>query len=184
MFSLLAPMYEFIHLGANRTIVRLLKVGDFTKTDSVLDLGGGTGRIARRLAPYVRYVTVADAAEGMVNQCGKHKNIKCVLINQDTLPFQSASFDKVIMIDAFHHFANQEKSVTEVRRVLKEGGVVILEEINIKSLYGQFVNIVENIAGFSHKFRTPDELSRIWDLNGFKSDVHFRNKGSYYLVAR
>jgi len=183
-FSLLAPMYEFIHWGANRTVKRLLEVGDFNKADNVLDLGGGAGRIAKRMAPHVNQATVADVAEGMIAQCSKHEDLKCVLLTQDVLPFEDTSFDKVIMVDAFHHFANQEKAVTEVRRVLKEGGVVILQEMNTQTLYGRFANIVENVAGITHKFHTPDGLSRIWNSKGFESKVYFSDKGSYYLVAR
>ena len=100
------------------------------------------------------------------------------------MPFQDASFDKVIMVDAFHHFVNQERAVMEVQRVLKEGGVAILQEINTQKLYGKLANIVENVAGITHKFHTPDELSKIWNSNGFESKTHFSNRGSYYLVAR
>jgi len=183
-FSFLAPMYEFIHLGANRTVKKLLRVGGFKKTDTVLDLGGGSGRIARRMVSYVGKITVADVAEGMIKQCDKYGDVTCVLLTQDRLPFRDTSFDKVIMIDAFHHFANQEGMVIEVERILKKDGTAILQEINTQGLYGKFVNIIENTSGISHNFYTPNELSTIWNSNGFESKIYFSNSGSYYLVAR
>lgn len=173
-----------VHFGSRRTVKKLLAIGEFSNADKVLDLGGGVGRIAKKLAPYVSAITVADVAEGMIRQCKKNNSITCVLLADDVLPFSDEYFDKVIMIHSFHHFARQKESILQVKRVLKMGGLAILDEINTKAPYGKITEISENITGIKHNFLAPSELEFMWNKQGFTTKLYNKNRGSYYLVAK
>jgi ubiquinone/menaquinone biosynthesis C-methylase UbiE len=44
----------------------------------------------------------------MIKKCKSHAGLSCVLGSADRIPFPDCYFDKVIIVDAFHHFQNQE----------------------------------------------------------------------------
>lgn len=46
--------------------------------------------------------------------------------NAEKLPYDSNMFDKVVSVCALEHFANDEKAIEEMNRVLKPGGILVL----------------------------------------------------------
>ena len=69
----------------------------------VLDVGGGTGRYARLLDESGVRVIVCDASPGMTRQA-QAKGLSAVLCDVTRLPFADGSADRVLVVDAFHHF--------------------------------------------------------------------------------
>jgi demethylmenaquinone methyltransferase/2-methoxy-6-polyprenyl-1,4-benzoquinol methylase len=95
---------------------------------TILDVGAGTGVLARdlagRVAPDGR-VVAADLARGMVRD-GKARcpNTHIVWVQADVLdaPFKRGAFDWVICYSVFPHFLDQQLAVTELAALLKPGG--------------------------------------------------------------
>jgi len=110
-FDIIAPIYERIHFGAKKTFKKIESITDFQSSDNVLDLGGGTGRISRFLANRVEKIVVVDSSQKMIEGCKKHAGLLCVFAQAEGLPFPKQSFNKIIVIDAFHHFQNQKQVV-------------------------------------------------------------------------
>ena len=56
------------------------------------------------------------------------------------MPFADASFDLVLLLDVFEHiaFAQQPKALTEIRRVLRPGGHLVLSVPNLAHLNSRF----------------------------------------------
>jgi len=99
----------------------LLKSAD-TNHPQTLDVGCGTGISTRELQQHGFQVTGADKDTEMINvACEQSTEIEYVVAPADNLPFSSESFDLVTAFTAFHWF-NDEKSLAEMRRVLKNGG--------------------------------------------------------------
>jgi len=46
-----------------------------------------------------------------IEGCKKHAGLLCVFAQAEGLPFPKQSFNKIIVIDAFHHFQNQKQVV-------------------------------------------------------------------------
>jgi len=117
-FDLLAPIYDraipFSRLEIMKRIVELPVDG------LLLDACGGTGRVAAALKPFVKTVMVDDLSQGMLEQA-KGKRLVCIQSLSEDLPFNKATFDRIIMVDALHHVINQIGTVTELWRVLKPG---------------------------------------------------------------
>jgi ubiquinone/menaquinone biosynthesis C-methylase UbiE len=68
-------------------------------------------------------VTGIDLAPNMVKLASElNPNIEFKEANVDDLPFDSNSFDAVLVNYAIHHFARPDQGVKEIYRVLKSGG--------------------------------------------------------------
>lgn len=101
----------------------------------ILDLACGPGRSTRGLYKegFTKVIGV-DADEGMVKDALKKKDrIPYKLGSSRKLPADIAdeSLDVVTIYSAFNYFGNDEKSMEEIRRVLKPGGIcmVITEKV-------------------------------------------------------
>ena len=89
---------------------------------TVLDLGAGTGKLTRALAPrFVRVLAVEpDGAMRAVLQ-EVVPGAEALAGNAAAIPVESESVDAVFTAEAFHWFASDE-TVAEIARVLRPGG--------------------------------------------------------------
>ena len=105
--------------------VRLLKPQPHER---ILDLAGGTGDIAFRIARRGAGVTVADINPGML-EVGRERaarrglqGIDFVEANAEAMPFADASFDAVTIAFGIRNVTDIPKALSDIRRVLKWGG--------------------------------------------------------------
>lgn len=183
-FDLVAPIYEKIHFGAQKTFDKIKSIVIFEQTDKVIDLGGGTGRITKFLTNKVKKITIIDASKSMLKQCERrHPQLSCIQAEAQKLPFADESIDKIIIIDAFHHFQNQQQVVKEIKRALTKNGKVILEEFNPLTVIGKLIIIMEKLFLMGSIFHTPMSLANLFTDNGFKVRLIDENKPTYYLVG-
>lgn len=107
-----------------------------TKDDNCLDLGCGPGGFLSLMAPLCRTIIGADITPAFVKQCRAFierkpiPNARAVLIENGVLPFGDGEFDKVVLIDTIHHLEDQERTLDEIARVLKPGGLLLIFEPN------------------------------------------------------
>ena len=100
-----------------------------------LDIATGTGEFARALAPHVATVIGLDATDAMMEQGQKFieqtgiENITFQKGVVEDLPFEDETFDIVSSRYAFHHFADPKPVISEMVRVCKTGGHVIIVDI-------------------------------------------------------
>lgn len=96
---------------------------------SVLDLGGGTGRQALPLARLGHTVCSCDISEEMLGiavgkaaEEGLVGKIDFLLCNAEDLPLISNCFDSIICYGSLHHFASPGSATLHAGRVLRAGG--------------------------------------------------------------
>lgn len=109
----------------------------------VMDIGAGTGRLTRLLAPFVRSILAMDASAAMLQvarqslQDSGWRNWYVCAADNRQIPVANASADLVISGWSFSYLAvwggesweqELQKGLAEVKRVLKPGGMVILLE--------------------------------------------------------
>lgn len=105
------------------------------KDAAVLDIATGTGEFARALAPHVATVIGLDATDAMLARGRKfiaRAGITNVTFREGVvqdLPFEDDRFDIVSSRYAFHHFADPKPVISEMARVCKPGGHVIVVDI-------------------------------------------------------
>lgn len=182
-FDIVAPIYEIVHPGAKKSFLKIKKLGNFQKDDRVLDLGGGKGRIAKFFVNQLKEIIIIDDSPGMIKQCQRNSDLRCILAKAENLPFNNNYFDKVIIIDAFHHFKDSKVVCSEIQRVLKPKGKLIIEELNSNKFFIKLFGKIENLLGMKNNFYSPESLANLFSQHEFQTEVINKNQIIYYLVG-
>ena len=99
-------------------------------SDRVLECACGTGLITAAVAGKCRELIATDYSEGMLKQtrkkCGSNPNVTIRSANILELPFPEKEFDVVIAANVIHLLDNPYKALSELDRVCKEGGKIII----------------------------------------------------------
>jgi len=179
-FDILAPLYD--HFITNPQETKIIQYAKLPIGGRLLDAGGGTGRISQHLVQYAKQVVVLDSSVKMLKQAMSKNGLHAVGSETEYLPFSDSSFERVTMVDALHHVAEQKRSLQEAWRVLKPGGILIVEEPDIKVLGVKFVALAEKLAFFRSHFLSPEKISEHLEGLGAKTHI-FRNKPNAWIVA-
>ena len=137
---------------------RLLDLAEVGNGQRVLDVGCGTGIVARRAAARVGAngtLTGLDLNEGMLRVArrvsqGLRPSIEWRQGDALALPFADGSFDAVVCQQALQFFPDPEKGLREMRRVTAPGGrvaVAVLRSIRYSPPYGPLADALERHAG-------------------------------------
>jgi demethylmenaquinone methyltransferase/2-methoxy-6-polyprenyl-1,4-benzoquinol methylase len=136
MFSDIAPRYDFMNrvlsLGRDLYWRRVaVRDADFDRNDIILDLGAGTGDVAREIIRNDRYQKIygMDICEDLIlhgrrKREFQNKNGTLLWIIGDGryLPFENDSLDGIIAAFSIRNMANLPGVFSEIRRTLKTGG--------------------------------------------------------------
>jgi len=137
------------------TVVGLL---DLTGVEQVLDVATGTGYLAMALSPHVKEVIGIDITPGMLKlavQAAREKgldNIDNLVGDVEHLPFRDSEFDVVTCRFSFHHFPGPRMSLSEMARVLRPGGRLVIEDMlsSEDATKSEYQNKMENMRDPSH----------------------------------
>jgi ubiquinone/menaquinone biosynthesis C-methylase UbiE len=182
-FDIIAPLYARVHLSDEKTFITLRRLADFKETDKVLDLGGGAGRVAKFFSAKGLEIAVLDPSAGMISECKKKGGINCIAGVAENIPFDDLYFDKIIIIDAFHHFQNHGKAIPEIRRVLKENGKLIIEEVEFGRIGNWLLEKLEALVGAKSKIFMSQDLVKMFSENKFQKIFLEKIRGGYYFVC-
>ncbi len=140
MFDEIAPKYDLLnHLltlnidrAWRRGIVRWLQSNNIP-IGRILDLATGTGDLAMELVKLnPEKIIAADFSNEMLRFQNENKPndlIELVFADASDLPFESESFDVVTIGFGVRNFADLDKCIREIQRVLKKDGVLIVLEM-------------------------------------------------------
>lgn len=126
-----------------QTVQRML--GD-NPAARVLDLGGGMGRIAVPLAQHYT-VDLCDISAAMLEQAQRQANETHVapehfsthlMDASQRLSLPDASYDLVICLDLLVHLPDPSHAVREIYRVLKPGGIALIDATNSLPIWVPF----------------------------------------------
>ena len=89
----------------------------------VLEVGCGTGYWLSLLLDWGARLTGLDASAGMLERAAQRApHARLVRGMAESLPFATASFDRLFCVNAFHHFGDKAAFVREAARVLRPEG--------------------------------------------------------------
>ena len=155
---------------------------------TVGDLGCGTGQMTAALAPFVARVLAVDASAAMLQAAKKRlqafNNVELRRGELEALPIDDGRLDAATLALVLHHLSEPERALTDVWRVLKAGGRLLIVDMlpHDRESYRQQMGHVW--LGFS-----DEHVRRILDGSGF-GDVRIvplspdpKSKGPGLFVA-
>ena len=206
MFDNISENYD----GLNRVISlgidvkwrkKVVKIVGKNNPKQILDIATGTGDLALMMASLnPERIVGLDISSGML-EVGKQKIAKAKLSNKiemivgdsEEMPFKGNTFDAITVSFGVRNFANLDKGIKEIARVLKPDGIlVILETSNptkfpFKQGYKLYTNLFLPIVGklFSkdkvaysylsesaNSFPFGEAFDNILQKNGFNNTEH------------
>jgi ArsR family transcriptional regulator len=100
---------------------------------TVGDLGCGTGQVSELIAPHVSKVIAVDGSTDMVQAARKRlkgvANVEMRRGDMEALPIDDGQLDAAIVALVLHHVPEPARALTEIHRVLKGGGRVLIVDM-------------------------------------------------------
>ena len=158
------------------------------KTKTVLELATGTGLIAKHIVNAAAHIEATDASAEMIAEAKRDtRSAKLHFSVQDMfrLPYADKSFDVVIASNALHIVPQPEKALAEIRRVLKDDGVLIAPTFTHagNSFSGRVRAFFMKLAGFPlHSRWTREEYLTFLQQNGWTVRKSVVLKASFPLT--
>ena len=140
---------------------------------TVLELATGTGLIAKHIVNAAAHIEATDTSAEMIAEAKRdNRSAKLHFSVQDMfcLPYAEESFDVVIVSNALHIVPQPEKALQEIKRVLKDDGVLIAPTFTHpgNSFSGKVKAFFMKLAGFPlHSRWTSEEYLRFLRQNGW-----------------
>lgn len=106
------------------------------KMENFVDIAGGYGRLADEYLSRTKSATLFDYSQTELDDAKKKYGKKLNTVQGDIykLPFKDGEFSSLMMVRATHHFKDIDKVIAELYRVLKPGGIAVIEVANKRTL--------------------------------------------------
>jgi len=188
------PLYDPLvsFLGFDRARRELISQANIKPGQHILDVGCGTGTLAvllKRQYSGVEVVGLDPDPKALRRASTKLRRAGVsVQLDQgfaDELPYERESFDRVLSSFMFHHLAGQdrEKTLQEVRRVLKPGGSFhLLDFVTDHASHGFLHRLVHSHAEL--KDNTDERILQLMSGAGFRNAEKVRAGSMFFGVLR
>lgn len=149
----------------------------------LLDLAGGTGRVLSGLAPWDGSFILCDYSLPMLQQAQQKQVAIPLRAAAEHLPFADGSFERILIVDAFHHLADQPQALREMWRALAPGGRLVIEEYDIHHWAVKIVAVLEKIALMRSHFMPPGIIERFLQEAGAQVQVRYNGNAKAWIIA-
>lgn len=171
-WSVRAEHYDKLYWARDKSYVEaIIEVGDFLPTDLVLDVGTGTGMIAKAIAPHTKHVVGLDVSSGMLEK-GQWEGVSIIKWDISESIFVNNIFDKLVARMVFHHLLDFiDRAFLRCYDLLRSGGMLIVAE-GVPPVDDEDV-----IAWYTEMFRhkeerrtfIPSQLVDLFEKTGFRN---------------
>jgi ubiquinone/menaquinone biosynthesis C-methylase UbiE len=109
---------------------------DLKRTQTIADIGAGSGYFARRIAPHVAVVYAVDVDQKLlaIARAKSPSNVKTILAAPDDPRLPAGSIDTVFICDVLHHIENRPAYYARLAEALKPGGRIVVVDFYKKEL--------------------------------------------------
>ena len=155
---------------------------------TVLELATGTGLIAKNIVRSANHIEATDTSPEMIAEARRdNRSAKLHFSVQDMfcLPYTDGSFDVIIVANALHIVPEPEKALSEIRRVLRDDGVLVAPTFTHadNSFFGKAKGFFMKLAGFPlHSKWTSEEYLVFLRENGWTVQKSTVLKASFPLA--
>jgi methionine biosynthesis protein MetW len=173
----ISKTYDSYRSYPDGLIKRIIELGRISQGKKVLDLGCGTGNIARQIKNNIDadLIGVDDSLAMLKVANSKSLEVICTDIDNQQLPFRDSSFDTVIVAYVIHQIKNLNFMLSEIYRVLRDGVLVLLTSSHkqieaqhpiIKGFFPSYVAIDKG------RFPDIDHIDYLLESLAFKDIKH------------
>jgi ubiquinone/menaquinone biosynthesis C-methylase UbiE len=180
-FGILAPFYD--RLIQPPDTGRLQALLELPIPGRLLDAGGGTGRVTHQLRPLVGELVLSDASAGMLGQAQRKSNLTPLQAQAEMLPFPADAFERVLVVDALHHFHDQALAIADLVRVLRPGGRLVIEEPDLNRWSVKLIALAEKLALMRSHFLYPAEIRDLLQSHGLQARIEGDGGMTAWVVA-
>ena len=171
---------KFIDLFNLNKMDEIKEIMNLKGDEVVLDIGGGTGKLADYVSKDCRKIYVLDESRGMLSRIKPNKKVIPLLGNALETDFVDKSIDVVIIADVLHHIKDQEGLIDEIHRILKGNGKLIILDFEKNHIKIMLLRIFESILFGRLYFKGGREVIKLVESKFvIKSAKH---KGYYFII--
>ncbi len=162
------PLERWVFRERLRVCLNMIETG---AKGVVLDVGTGSGILLKTLDELGLSVGIDTLNLSAAQKTLEHESIKnATLIQADAcrLPFRDKSFDYVLCVSVLDHIPDMKAVLSEIKRLLKPNGKLIVGIENETPLMPLFVIYARIVRGWKLPFRgklihvySPDEVLKI-----------------------
>lgn len=158
------------------------------KNLKVLDVGTGLGdfiEVLKESLPGYNSIIGIDTEQGTVDKAiekNRDRRIEFMRMSGENIEFEDNSIDVISISNTLHHLPNKEKVLHEIKRVVKQNGIIIINEmISDNQSEKQFSHVavhhlqgeLDTLFGRCHNktFTLQELVKLVEDLNLEKVDM-------------
>lgn len=151
------------------------KMLDIREGMSYLDIGCGPGTLLQRFDPvtHARKVGIDPWKKVLSAARERIPSADVMMAGGEHLPFTPGSFDRATAAYVLEHIADQEEVMTEIGRVLRPQGRIVIASPNAISPYGLFVAAIPSRLRNSILSKVGSGISGSFSFDD--ETVHYRN---------
>ena len=181
-FDILAPLYERVFPpGDSQDLCARLGL---PVAGALLDAGGGTGRLAQLMRGKAGRIVVADLSLRMLAEANKKEGLNPVCALSEKLPFPDGFFERILMVDAFHHVFSQQQTAQELWRMLQPGGRLVIEEPDVDSFAVKWIAFAEKLALMRSHFFPPRRIAALFRFPGARVTIETGNHTAWITAEK
>lgn len=155
------PMYEALLREIEKTV----------ESGKLLDVGCGNGSLFRFLSNAQYELFGVDFSEKMIAEAKKNCGRKATfsVADAEALPFEDNTFDVVVCNASFHHYVHPNTVLAEMRRVLKDGGRLLIGDPYLPPVARPLMNVLTRYSDKGdYHFYGVAEMKSLLEKNGLK----------------
>ncbi|MFH1081046.1 MAG: methyltransferase domain-containing protein [Pseudomonadota bacterium] len=180
-FDFIAPWYDrIVRLSVSPRLTELLKL---PKDGILLDAGGGTGRSSSHLRSLVGRLVICDFSIPMLRQAQAKGGIYVAQSIAEQLPFRDGLFDRVMIVDALHHFFDQRAAIREFIRVMKRGGRLVIEEPDRRHWVIKALAVAEKMALMRSRIHPITDIVDMLVAAGLVAQIEQGDRFTTWIIA-
>ena len=153
--------------------------------ERILDVGAGKGELAdqiSRIAADIEVYAIDPNPKKVEAIIRDRPSVKASTSSVESLPFPDAYFHKVYTTMALHHYADLDKALKEIGRVLKPGGSFVVLEVEPNSAKGRIFRLSGRIMGEHMTLMSAGQLSKRLDSSKDLKVIKTETAGAGYLI--
>lgn len=179
-FDFIAPVFSRVSYSS---LEKMLEYAALPTSGRVLDVGGGTGRVANSIRKYAKDVVIADPSLGMLREADRTQfGLACS--NSEALPFPDGAFERIIMVDALHHVIHQGETAREMYRVLRPGGRIVIEEPDIRKFGVKLIAVAEKLLLMRSHFLAPQQIVDLFSFDSARASIHATEGNAWVVIEK